>query len=236
MQSNLLQKELERLETSHSFRELLLFIHNWRRKRSPKGRSILFSSLMVFPDDFFYHFTKFESFRNSITFFWGQLVIIAKYYSLCCLPTYFPKRPFKPTFVESGLFTCRKKPFIGLRSPREANRRLREQNQLAFRLNCQFYSWLTVSDIYLIFVIFGPLMGFYLTNIFFFCQGQNQSSWPALRFHLFVLLRNQSYSGRQSGNTPFLKCTMDLSKFQESYLYLIYALQCSPTAFVENVG
>lgn len=172
MQSNLLQKELERLETSHSFRELLLFIHNWRRKRSPKGRSILFSSLMVFPDDFFYHFTKFESFRNSITFFWGQLVIIAKYYSLCCLPTYFPKRPFKPTFVESGLFTCRKKPFIGLRSPREANRRLREQNQLAFRLNCQFYSWLTVSDIYLIFVIFGPLMGFYLTNIFFFAKAK----------------------------------------------------------------
>ena len=105
-----------------------------------KDHLILFSSLMVFQDDFFYHFTKFESFRNSITFFWGQLVIIAKYYSLCCLPTYFPKRPFKPTFVESGLFTCRKKPFIGLRSPREANRRLREQNQLAFRLNCQFYS------------------------------------------------------------------------------------------------
>ena len=40
---------------------------------------------------FFHHFTKFESFRNSITFFWGQLVIIAKYFSLCCLPTYFPK-------------------------------------------------------------------------------------------------------------------------------------------------
>ena len=57
-----------------------------------------------------------------------------------------------------------------------------------------------------------------MEHIFFFCQGQNLSSWPALRFHLFVLLRNQSCSGRQSGNTPFLKCTMDLSKFQESYL------------------
>ena len=166
MQSNLLQKELKRLETSHSFWKLLLFIHNC--KRSPYKRLILFSSLMVFWDDFFHNFTKFESFRNSITFFWGQLVIIAKYYSLCCLPTYFPKRPFKPTFVESGLFTCRKKPFIGLRSPREANRRLREQNQLAFRLNCQFYSWLTVTDIYLIFIIFGVLMGLlYWTHILF---------------------------------------------------------------------
>ena len=148
----------------------------------------------------------------------------------------FPKGLSSLRLLKVAFLPVEKKPFIGLRSPREANRRLREQNQLAFRLNCQFYSWLTVSDIYLIFVIFGPLMGFYLTNIFFFCQGQNQSSWPALRFHLFVLLRNQSYSGRQSGNTPFLKCTMDLSKFQESYLYLIYALQCSPTAFVENVG